>query len=385
MPNEPWPSNARTVFGGRICHGACTLASRAAPRHPVRGPNLTWGDVHEAGSAVCVEVITAFDGVVTMTNTADVPHRNTCTVDLSPSTTREAIGQRRLVSPFRCRLWTQHSRPEEQLTDEACKSLRESIAKHGQHQPALGRPVTTDPDYDVEIICGARRHAVALALGRNLLLEVRAINDAEAYIAMYQENAEREDDCAYVKGQILRRALLSGTYSCQEALVGAFSLSHSKISRLLMIAQLPSVIVAAFESPRDIRESWGLELYQLWKGKDPEHGLAARARSVTIRHPRPSARDVYDILITASGGKRATQRANRNIPIRGSSGHVLFREQDQVGTVMFTVPKTILSPRRRDALKRAMLQILDDDNSQATSNHPESQDPTRQTMVQVPV
>ena len=125
----------------------------------------------------------------------------------------EARGERRLISPFRCRVWTQHSRPEEQLTEQACRSLRESIARNGQHQPALGRPVANDPDYDVEVICGARRHSAALALGRDLLIEVRPLTDAQAYVAMYEENVERKDDCPYVQGQILRRALLSGACS----------------------------------------------------------------------------------------------------------------------------------------------------------------------------
>lgn len=173
-----------------------------------------------------------------MSNIASGPHRKAKARDSGQLTAPESRGERRLVSPFRCRVWTQHSRPEEQLTEDACKSLRESIARNGQHQPALGRPVTDDPDYDVEIICGARRHAAALALGRDLIVEVRVTSDAEAYVAMYEENVERKDDCPYVQGQILRRALLSGTCSSQEELARAFSLSHSKASRLLMIAHL---------------------------------------------------------------------------------------------------------------------------------------------------
>lgn len=275
------------------------------------------------------------------------------------STTPETHGERRLVSPFRCRVWNQHSRPEEQLAEHACRTLRESIAKNGQHQPALGRPVTDDPDYEVEIICGARRHAAALALGRELLVELRVLSDAQAYVAMYEENVEREDDCPYVQGQILRRALLSGTCSSQEDLARAFSLSHSKVSRLLMIAQLPSVIIAAFHSPDEIRESWGVELYQLWKDKDPEHGVAARARTLAKRQPLPSAREVYETLITASGGKRAKHRLHRSVPVCGAQGAVLFREEDRIASVTFTIPKAILDAKRRDALKEAMVRILD--------------------------
>lgn len=274
----------------------------------------------------------------------------------SQSASPEARGERRLISPFRCRIWTQHSRPDEQLTDQACRSLRESIARNGQHQPALGRPVTDDPDYDIEIICGARRHAAALALGRELLVEVRVIGDAEAYVAMYEENVERKDDCAYIQGQILRRALLSGACASQDQLARAFSLSHSKISRLLMIAQLPTAIVAAFQSPDDIRESWGVELYQRWK-KDPEHVLTDRARALASKQTGRAARDVYNTLIAAPGD--AKSRLHRSTPIRGNNGTVLFREQEQIASVTFTIPKAHLNQQQRDALKHAIVHILD--------------------------
>lgn len=286
------------------------------------------------------------------------------------SASPEARGERRLVRPFRCRLWTQHSRPEEQLTDYACKSLRESIAKHGQHQPALGRPVTDDPDYDVEIICGARRHAAALALGRDLLVEVRPISDAEAYVAMYDENAERKDDCPYVQGQILRRALLSGACSSHDALAHAFRISHSKISRLLMIAQLPSVVVAAFESPRDIRESWGVELYQLWKDKDPTHTITDRARALAHTHAPRTASQIYETLITSPHDKQPTHRLHRGVPVRGTNGAVLFREQELVGSVSYTVSKAILTTTQRDALKLAILHILDTPRADAAQRNP---------------
>lgn len=289
-----------------------------------------------------------------------------------PSTGPETRGERRLVSPFRCRVWTQHSRPEEQLTEQACKTLRESIAKNGQHQPVLGRPVTDDPDYDVEIICGARRHAAALALGRELLVEFRILSDAEAYVAMYEENVERQDDCPYVQGQILRRALLSGACSSQDELACTFSLSHSKVSRLLMIAQLPSIVIAAFQSPDDIRESWGVELYHLCKEKDPQHAITTRARILSKRHPRLPAPQVYATLITPSGGKQPKDRLHRSIPVRGTSGAVLFREQEQTGSVTYIVPKTILSSRHRELLRQAILRILDVNGSPGSSPHDSS-------------
>jgi ParB/RepB/Spo0J family partition protein len=310
-----------------------------------------------------------------MSNTISGARRGASVAASGQSASPESRGERRLVSPFRCRLWTQHSRPEEQLTEDACKSLRESIAKNGQHQPALGRPVTDDPDYDVEIICGARRYAAALALGRDLLVELRVVTDAEAYVSMYEENVERKDDCPYVQGQILRRALLSGACCSQEELAYAFSLSHSKVSRLLMVAQLPSIVVAAFQFPSDIRESWGVELYQLWKNSDPEHAMTSRARVIANRQPRPPAREVYVRLVTISAVNRSQHRLNRSVPVLGSNGAILFREQDRTGSVAFTISKTVLSPTRRDALKQAMVHILDAAHADVRSEPTEPMNP----------
>jgi ParB family transcriptional regulator, chromosome partitioning protein len=303
-----------------------------------------------------------------MSSSASRPSRKPGPPSSERSPSPETRGERRLARPFRCRLWTQHSRPEEQLTEHACKSLRESIATHGQHQPALGRPITDDPDYDIEIICGARRHAAALALGRDLLVEVRAMNDAEAYVAMYEENAERKNDCPYVQGQILRRALISGACSSQDELARAFSLSHSKVSRLLMIAQLPSIVVAAFPSPLDIRESWGVEIYQLWKNKDPLHTITARARTLADKRPPPRAAEVYEALITASTGKQPKHRLDRGVPVCGTNGTVLFREHDHTGTVTYTVSKAVITAKQRDALKLALLLILDPSSTVPQSN-----------------
>lgn len=296
--------------------------------------------------------------------------RNSASSDSVHPANPEARGERRLVRPFRCRLWTQHSRPEEQLTEHACKSLRESIARNGQHQPALGRPVTDDPDYDVEIICGARRLAVALALGRDLLVEVRALNDTDAYVAMYEENAEREDDCPYVQGQILRRALLSGTCASQDDLAATFGLSPSKTSRLMMVAQLPSVIIAAFQSPRDIRESWGVRLYHLWKNGGPQHAIAGKARALASRHPRPQPHEAYETLIGTYDANSAQHRLHRSTPVRGSTGAILFREEEQIANVLFTVPKATLTSGHREAMTQALVKILDRPNVRAQASPP---------------
>jgi ParB/RepB/Spo0J family partition protein len=287
-----------------------------------------------------------------------------------PGSPPEAGGVRRVLSPFRCRVWAQHSRPEEQLTEAACKSLRESIEKNGQHQPALGRPLNNDPDFDVEIVCGARRHAVAQALGRDLLLEVRPMTDAEAYVAMYEENLLREGDSPYVRGRILARALKSGAYASQEELGRAFNLSHSAVSRLLMLTQLPAIVVAAFPGPDEIREAWGVRLFQIWSDQSSKETLLSHARALAANPRSSSAKAIYETLITPTGARKKWQRSYRNIPVRGPSNSILFHEQDRLDTVIYTIPKRYLSQSRRETVAKSLISILAEDPDTASSGDP---------------
>ena len=65
------------------------------------------------------------------------------------------------VNAFRCQMWALHDRLEDYVTAASCKAEIESFQKHGQLVPALGRALKGNPDYDIELIYGARRLFVA--------------------------------------------------------------------------------------------------------------------------------------------------------------------------------------------------------------------------------
>ena len=77
------------------------------------------------------------------------------------------------VNPFRCRVWSEHERMAEQITEGTCSEEIRSFQRHGQQIPALGRPLRGDPQHDIEVICGARRLFVATHLNRELRIEIR--------------------------------------------------------------------------------------------------------------------------------------------------------------------------------------------------------------------
>ena len=54
------------------------------------------------------------------------------------------------VNPFRCRMWALHDRLEDQITEESCRGEIESIMRHGQLVPVLGRRLQGAPMHEIE-------------------------------------------------------------------------------------------------------------------------------------------------------------------------------------------------------------------------------------------
>src|SRR5689334_1689624 len=116
------------------------------------------------------------------------------------------------VNPFRCRVWSLHSRADECLTEESCKTEIESFEKHGQLVPVLGRRIRDNSNYDIELIYGARRLFVACYLNQPLRVDVRTISDRDGIIAMDLENRLRKDISAYERGASYARWLRDGHF-----------------------------------------------------------------------------------------------------------------------------------------------------------------------------
>src|SRR6185437_1019895 len=111
------------------------------------------------------------------------------------------------VNPFRCRMWDLHDRLEYLILEDTCRAEIASFEKYGQLIATLGRPLRGDPDYDIELVCGARRLFVARHLNVDLLVEVREMTDQDAIIAMDMENRQRRDVSPYERGLSFARSL----------------------------------------------------------------------------------------------------------------------------------------------------------------------------------
>jgi ParB family transcriptional regulator, chromosome partitioning protein len=269
------------------------------------------------------------------------------------------------VSPFRCRMWSDHDRMEEYLTEATCREEIESFRKQGQLLPALGRSLHDNPDYDVELIFGARRLFVAQHLNVPLQIELRDLSDKQAIMALYTENRCRQDVSPYERGLSYYRWIQSGYFKSQDELARELGISPAQVSRLLKLVKLPAVIVNAFKTPLEICEGWGVELCDLCLDATLRQTIVARARAIARKSPRPGAVEVYETLRLGIGRARRREGRYCDEVVRDSSGSPLFRIKYQRDSVALLFASEKLSARSLRGMKGLIKEFFQSGSAQA--------------------
>ncbi len=262
------------------------------------------------------------------------------------------------MSPFRCRMWALHDRLETTISEESCREEIASFNKHGQLIPVLGRPLKGDPTHEVELIYGARRLFIARHLGIDLQVEMREIGDRDAIIAMDIENRLRSDISPYERAISYASWLRGGLFQSQDDVARALKTSASQVSRLLKLARLPSVVVDAFSSPRDIREVWGLEISECLDDPERRKNVIRVARAIAAMNPRPCGAEVHRQLMTSSVSGRRRRAAERDHVITDSSGAPRFRIRRLRSAVALLMPAENISEAVLAAVTQQVLDVL---------------------------
>jgi ParB/RepB/Spo0J family partition protein len=262
------------------------------------------------------------------------------------------------VSPFKCRMWDMHDRLGEEVTPASCASLIESIQKHGQKQPALARRRADGNGHEYELIYGARRLFAARHLGVQLLVELRQIDDRAALIEMDIENRVRMDISPYERGLSYRRWLRDGHFASQLEIARSLGVSEAQISRLLRYAELPAAVVAAFASPRDIREEWAIVLAKLCRDASVREALIRRARRCSALASRPGARQIFDALVN-EGPQRIVAARPRDEVIRNANGAPVLRVRFRARAVHLIVQRDRITPATLRKLTDGVRGVLD--------------------------
>ena len=266
------------------------------------------------------------------------------------------------------RMWNSHDRLEEQVTEQSCRDEIESVRTHGQLFPVLGRALKHDMTHDFELVYGSRRLFVARHLNIPLQVEVGEISDREALIALDIENRQRKDLSPYERGRSYASWIRSGLFSSQDELARILNVSSAQVSRLLKLAQLPTVLVKAFPSPLDIRESWGRDLMGMWEDPAKRRLLTAGARDLAEELPRVSAVIAFERLIASKGGRRTSLALNssrHDEVVKDDGGAPLFRVQVRRKDIALLLPTEALSRHSLAAIKTEVAVILQRARSQA--------------------
>jgi len=189
-----------------------------------------------------------------------------------------------MVDPARCQMWSHHNRRYDLLNEVSCSDLIESFKAMGRQQfPAIVRRIEGEGDAEYEVICGARRHWTATYLGWKLLVEVRDMDDEEAFRISDIENRSREDISDYERAQDYKDALKL-YYASQKQMSERLEVSVTWLSRFLALADMPAEIVGAYRDVTEIKEHHYRELSKWFKDRQARDKILAKAKGL---HAQP--------------------------------------------------------------------------------------------------
>ncbi|WP_299693731.1 ParB/RepB/Spo0J family partition protein [uncultured Tateyamaria sp.] len=235
----------------------------------------------------------------------------------------------RWVDPARCRMWDRHNRDYALLTEDNCRDLIDGIRSQGQQEfPAIVRPVD-DPDYDFEVICGARRHFAVSWLRANnytqfkYLIEARQLSDEEAFRLADIENRDREDISDYERALDYADAVARYYGGKQKAMAERLEVSQPWLSRYLQLAKLPQAIVDAFPNIREIRERNARELKPLLA--QPETARAVLDEANAIGRTQAQARSGRGSFVDAATVMRRLSRAGKPLQPKAETEGRIYR------------------------------------------------------------
>lgn len=269
----------------------------------------------------------------------------------------------RFVRPFACRMWRGHGRLAELITEQSCQDEIKSFVRHGQKHPVLGRPLKGDSRYQIELIYGARRLFAAQHLNVDLLVEVRELDDAQAFVEMDIENRLRRDWSPYERGTAYKDWIRNGYFRSQRELAAAFGLSEAHVSRLLRFAELPSVVTSSFRDLTKIKESWAVALAERCKDPEVRHKMTCVARRLQANKEEFEPATTMRLLLACEDRKQRDRRTCRDTIVRSKQGEALFWISYRSKDLHIVVPRDHVSTQMLEDLTNVLKDLIDTDTN----------------------
>ncbi len=184
------------------------------------------------------------------------------------------------LDPGRIRMWAGHNRDYAALNAENCSDVIDSFRRHEQVVPALGRRLSGDPGHDVELIFGARRHFAASYLHRELLVQIRDVDDREAFILQDLENRDRQDVTHLEQARDYLRALPLYFADSIKVMADQLQIDRTQLNRLIGLAKLPPEIIEAYAERRELVVHHGTVYRKLMEDGAAKRRVLAAARKL---------------------------------------------------------------------------------------------------------
>jgi ParB family chromosome partitioning protein len=191
------------------------------------------------------------------------------------------------VPAARCRPWAYHNRDQGLLNEESCADLIDSFKSEGrQRLPAIVRRLKDDPDFDFEIIAGVRRHWTVSWLNAHnypdfeFLVNVQALTDEEAFRLADVENRARQDLTDLERARDYLQALDLFYGGKQTEMAERLNVAPAWLSRMLDLARLPEVVLAAFGDPRALRVEHAKQLAPILRSSSTAKRVVAAAEEL---------------------------------------------------------------------------------------------------------
>jgi hypothetical protein len=134
------------------------------------------------------------------------------------------------------------------------------------------------------------------------------------------------------------------------------------------LAQLPAIIVEAFDNPTEILEDWGINLIARLKESGTRQALFEAARSIVAQSERHPAKEVYRQLLAAAAKGRKLKHRHHDVVVRGDNGAKLFRIRHQRNWVALLLPlENVGEPTMRE-ISNAVARILQAESTQVADS-----------------
>ncbi|MEO0410459.1 MAG: ParB/RepB/Spo0J family partition protein [Pseudomonadota bacterium] len=193
-----------------------------------------------------------------------------------------------LLDPAKVKIWPGNARRYEELNEESCADLIDSIlAEGGQRMPAIVRHLVGDSDYDYEVIAGTRRHWTIAWLRANsypemkFLAQVQDLDDESAFRVADVENRARKDVTDLERARNYAEALPAYYGNHLTRMSERLKLSKGWLSKMIKVARLPQDVIAAYPNEAEIKLKPAYPLAQALEDDDQYPKIIAKAKALS--------------------------------------------------------------------------------------------------------